>query len=188
MSHPQARGILNIFPARESYLKSSMNKPIVDAILRTWDRQRDYAVRLVADLSQSDMVSQPVPGVVMNHPAWIFSHIGLYPPVLAAILREESFVDPINSPFGKDSKPLSDAGAYADKATLMDAYFRGHDELAETLMRADLNVLAKPIPLARWKERFPFIADVIVHLMVNHEAGHLGQVSAWRRAGKRPSV
>ncbi|MBC7773603.1 MAG: DinB family protein [Pyrinomonadaceae bacterium] len=165
-----------------------MSKVIVEAILRTWDRQRDYAMRLVADLSQDDMISQPVPGVIMNHPAWVFSHIGLYPPVLSAILRGEPFEDPINSPYGKDSRPLSEAAAYAEKSTLMDGYFRGHDDLAATLARADLGVLALPIPLARWKQRFPFVADAIIHLMIDHEMGHLGQISAWRRAGKRASV
>ena len=74
-----------------------MSRVLIDAILRTWERQRDYAERLVADLSDADMVSQPVPGVIMNHPAWVYSHVGLYPPVLAAILREESFEDPAKS-------------------------------------------------------------------------------------------
>jgi len=165
-----------------------MSNVIVDAILRTWERQRDYAARLVADLTDADMLSQPVPGVVMNHPAWVFSHIGLYPPVLSAILRGTPFTDPITTPYGKDSKPLADPRAYAPKAQLMEQYFRGHDELAEALAEADPAVLAKPIPLARWQQRFPFIADAIVHLMIDHEMGHLGQVSAWRRAGKRPSV
>lgn len=170
---------------------SNTGHVLIDAILGSWAKQRDYAARLVADLSDSDMVSQPVAGVVMNHPAWVFSHLSLYPPTLSAILRgarEGEFADPIKSPFGKDSKPVGEAGAYLPKAALMAQFFDGHDELAAVLAATDAAALARPIPLKRWEQRFPRVADALVHLMLDHEAGHLGQVSAWRRAGKRPSV
>ncbi len=158
------------------------------AVLRTWAHQRDYAQRLVADLSDADMVSQPVPGVTMNHPAWVFSHIGLYPPVLSAILQGRSFEDPISSPYGRESKPLGDVNAYPRKQVLMGKFFADHDDLASALERADPSILSRPIPLPRWADRFPYIADAIVHLMIDHEMAHLGQLSAWRRAGKRPPV
>jgi uncharacterized damage-inducible protein DinB len=165
-----------------------MSRPLIDALLRSWEHQRDYALRLVADLSNSDMVAQPVAGVVMNHPAWTFSHLAIYPPVLTAILREEPFEDPAKSRWGRESKPSSSAHDYPPKAQLMDVYLRGHDELARVLDETEHEVLTRPIPLARWKERFPVIADAIVHLMIDHESAHLGQVSAWRRAGGRPPV
>ncbi|MGE3109186.1 MAG: DinB family protein [Phycisphaerales bacterium] len=165
-----------------------MTRILLDAILRTWDKQRDYAHRLTADLSDADLVSQPVPGVVMNHPAWVFSHIGLYPPVLTKILRAEPFDDPARSPYGKESRPSSRTADYPPKQALLGAYFRDHDLLARTLEATDQQFLAQPVPLERWKPRFPYIADLVVHLMIDHEMGHLGQVSAWRRAGGRPSV
>jgi hypothetical protein len=52
----------------------------------------------------------------------------------------------------------------------------------------DPAVLERPIPLERWTGRFPRIADATLYLMLSHEAAHLGQVSAWRRAGGRPAV
>src|ERR1043166_6831693 len=160
-----------------------MPDALIQAVLRTWSRQRDYATRLVADLSDSDMVGQPIPGVTMNHPAWVFAHIGIYPPVLAAILESRPFDDPISHKFGRDSRPLPDASAYPPKAPLMADYLAGHDAPAAVLERTDPAVLTRPIPLPRWKERFPLIADAIIHLMIDHESAHLGQVSAWRRAG-----
>lgn len=165
-----------------------MSRVLIDAVVRTWAKQRDYAQRLVADLSAEDMVLQPVAGVVMNHPAWVYSHIGLYPPVLTAILRGEPFEDPAKSPYGKESKPSNDLKAYQPKVRLLEKFFKDHDELGDTLARVDERVLAQVVPLERWTTRFPYIADVVVHLMIDHEMGHLGQVSAWRRAGKRPSV
>jgi hypothetical protein len=158
------------------------------AIVRTWQRQREYAQRLVADLNDRDMLSQPVPGVVMNHPAWTFAHIALYPPVLAAILRSQSFRDPLDSPYGRGSRPSSDPGAYPPKGKLMADYFSAHDDLESALRDADPALLARPIPLARWEQRFPLIGDAVVHLMLHHESAHLGQISAWRRAGGRPPV
>jgi len=164
---------------------------LVSAILGSWAKQRDYAMRLVADLSDAEMVSQPVSGVVMNHPAWVFSHLTLYPPTLSAILRgarEGEFADPIKSPFGKDSKPVGDAAAYLPKAELIAKYLDGHDELAAILAMVNSAVLGQTIPLKRWEQRFPLVADALVHLMLDHEAGHLGQISAWRRAGGRAAV
>lgn len=178
-------------PGRYALVMGNTTKVLVNAILGSWAMQRDYAARLTADLSEADMVSQPVPGVVMNHPAWVFSHLSLYPPTLVAMLRgakEGEFADPIKSPYGKDSRPTGDAAAYRPKRELLAAYFAGHDELARELEGADPAVLARPIPLARWEKRFPCIADALVHLMLDHEAGHLGQVSAWRRAGGRAAV
>ena len=161
---------------------------LVSSLLLSWSNQRDYAQRLVADLSDQDIVSQPVPGVVMNHPAWTLGHLSPYPPVLAAILREQPFVDPLNSKFGRGTKPVSDTAAYPPKATLLAEYLEGHDLLARTLEGVDTGVMAKPIPLARWKDRFPRIGDAVLYLMLSHEGAHLGQISAWRRAGGRASV
>ncbi len=70
----------------------------------------------------------------------------------------------------------------------MAEYLRTHDELGGVLRGVNPAVLDKPIPLERWKERFPYIADAIVHLMIDHESAHLGQISVWRRAGGRGRV
>jgi len=165
-----------------------MTNPLIQAVLRAWASQRDYAERLVADLSDADMVAQPVSGVTMNHAAWTIGHLSAYPPVLALILEGKPFVDPIKHPFGRDSKPLNDAAAYPRKETLMAGYFADHDRLAQVLERTDISVLAQATPLARWLPRWPLIADAVIHLMIDHESTHLGQLSAWRRAGGRKAV
>lgn len=165
-----------------------MADPLIAGILRSWSYQRDYAVKLIADLTEADMVSQPVAGIVMNHPAWVYGHISIYPPVMTAMLERKPFEDPIKHKYGRDSRPTSNRADYPPKTEIMSAFLSGHDRLAEVLGRVDPAVLALPIPLERWKQRFPTVADAIAHLMLEHEAGHLGQVSAWRRAGGRPAV
>jgi hypothetical protein len=165
-----------------------MADALIAGILRSWQHQRDYAQRLLADLSDQDMVSQPVPGITLNHPAWTLGHLSPYPPVLAAILKGEAFVDPLNSKYGRGTKPTSDPSAYPPKAELLAGFLSGHDLLARTLESTDPSVMANPIPLARWKDRFPRIGDAVLYLMLSHEGAHLGQISAWRRAGNRPAV
>jgi hypothetical protein len=165
-----------------------MSNPFVASALRAWSTQRGYVQRLTADLSDADMVSQPVPGITMNHPAWVLSHCGIYPPVIAAILEGRSFEDPIKHKFGRESRPSTNPADYPKKEALLAEFFAGQDKLAEVLARTDLDVFTRPIPLERWKARFPVIADVVFYLMLDHQAGHLGQISAWRRAGGRPAV
>jgi hypothetical protein len=161
---------------------------LISSLLLSWQNQRDYAQRLVADLSDQDMVSQPIPGVTMNHPAWTLGHLSPYPPVLAAILKSEPFTDPLNSKYGRGSKPSPNLSDYPPKSQLLADFLQGHDLLARTLEITDPQVMANPIPLARWKDRFPRIGDAVLYLMLSHEGAHLGQISAWRRAGNRPAV
>jgi Protein of unknown function (DUF664). len=161
-------------------------KPFIPSLLRSWANQRDYAQKLVADLSDEDMVSQPVPGVVMNHPAWTLGHLAAYPPVLTAMLLGQPFTDPMHSPYGRGSMPKE--SGYPPKAQLLAEFLDGHDRLAAAVEAAPESAWSAPIPLARWEQRFPEVADAVIYLMLSHEATHLGQISAWRRAGGRPAV
>jgi hypothetical protein len=163
-----------------------MSSPLVSAALLSWQNQRDYAARLLSDLPPDELTRQPFPG--MNHPAWIIGHLSAYPPVLAAILDGRPFEDPLHSRYGRGTMPSGEAAAYPPKAELLREYFDGHDLLARTLAAADEGVLARPIPLARWQDRFPRIGDAVLYLMLSHEAGHLGQLSAWRRAMGKAAV
>ena len=164
------------------------SSPFVAAVLHRYEAAGDYARQLVADLSSEEMVSQPVPGVVMNHPAWVFSHLSVYPPVVSAILRGQRFEDPANARFGKNSKPEPKSDVYEPKDELMGRYFAGRNAAAIALRECDAETLGAEPPLERWKGRFLTVADLLMHLMLEHEAQHMGQVSAWRRAGGRPSV
>lgn len=165
-----------------------MTGQLVSLLLRSWSQQRDYAARLLADLSGDDMIAQPIAGVTMNHPAWIVGHLSAYPPALTAMLRGKTPTDPKDHPCGRGSKPINDRSGYPPWQEHMDLYFRLHDELDVALREVDISVLDGPIRIERWRERFPTIAHACVYLMTTHEATHLGQLSAWRRACGRPAV
>ncbi len=165
-----------------------MSNAWVEGVVRIWHDQRGYAERLIDDLSDEEMVSQPVDGVTMNHPAWALCHLSVYGPVLAKMLRGESFEDPADHEFGRDSAPEGDIGIYGSKAAILERFQAGYDEAAAIARRADLALFERNTPLERWQARFPTLAHLMLHLMGGHMALHLGQVSAWRRAGNRPPV
>ncbi|MEC9373808.1 MAG: DinB family protein [Planctomycetota bacterium] len=161
---------------------------LVESIAAQWRETADYARRLVADLRDEEMVSQPVAGVRMNHPAWILSHLSAYGPVLAGCLRGEAVEDPIDHRFGRNSAPVDDAAAYLPKQRLIDHFVEVYDDATEALRAAPAERLAAATPIERWIPRFPRVGDMPVQFLIRHNATHLGQLSAWRRAGGRPAV
>ncbi len=163
-----------------------MSNVLIDGILFAWNFNRDYANRLLADLSDEQMVVQPQPG--MNHPAWTLSHLNAYHPVILQMLRGEKPEDPLDHPFGQKSRPVADVSAYPSKQTLLEAFNRGHDEIAVALRDGGDAALMHPMPIERWKTRWDVVGKSLPYLMMYHESTHLGQLSAWRRVQGLPSV
>ena len=155
---------------------------IARAILISWRRNGAYALRLVSDLSPEDFTAQPVRGRVLNHPAWVLSHLNVYTPITAAMLRRKEFADPIEHRYGQKSEVTQDGSGYAPAGELIEAYGAAHDDAERALIDADPGVFATANPLERWRAVHPTVGDMLVTLMVKHESGHLGQLSAWRRA------
>lgn len=158
----------------------------IDGLLLGWNRNLDYAKRLLADLPQDRMTYQPA--VNMNHPAWVFSHLNIYHPVITAMLTGREVTDPRGHVFGMKSKPQSDASLYANKDELISAYERGHNEVADALRTGGESALNRTMPLERWREAMPQIGVALPYLMLVHESTHLGQISVWRRVQGMPSV
>ncbi|MFK7768075.1 MAG: DinB family protein [Mariniblastus sp.] len=164
--------------------------PIIEGLLFAWKKNLDYAPKLVADLSEEQMVAQPAPegSAASNHPAWVLSHLNVYIPIVAAIVKGEAFEDPKGHKFGMQSKPESARDLYAPKDELVSEFIKGHDLVTELLGNADDTVFAKKVELPRWSEVMPTAGYALPYLMLNHENGHLGQLSAWRRIQAMPSV
>ena len=157
----------------------------IDALLIGWDRNNDYAKKLVADLSDAQMLLQPQGA---NHPAWVFNHLNLYHPVIIAMLRGTAFEDPKVHKFGMQSKPQQDATLYGSKQQIIDAFVKGHADVAAALREGGDAALEKPMPLERWKPSFPKLGSALPYLMLVHESTHLGQISTWRRVQGLPAV
>jgi len=162
----------------------------IDGFLFAWNKNKAYGASLIADLDQAQMTQQVAPDgqAAANHPAWVYSHLGVYVPVIEAIIKNETFADPKEHKFGMQSKPSSDASLYASKEQLLADFESGHDRVAQLLQEAGDAVLDNKITLARWEPVMPTASLALPYLMLNHENVHLGQISAWRRVQGLPSV
>lgn len=150
-----------------------------DILLFSWDKSLDYGQKLLADVLEDRMVYQPA--VNINHPAWVYSHLNAYHPVITAMIRGELFDDPKEHPFGMKSKPVADASVYASKSELIESFVRGHHQVTEALKVADDAIIHRDVPLERWVKYMPNVGAALGYLMILHESTHLGQISAWRR-------
>ncbi len=159
---------------------------VIDGLLFAWKKNLDYGTKLVADLDDEQMAIQPAPG--MNHPAWVFSHLNAYLPVIVCVIQGEPFDDPKDHPFGMQSKPLTKRSVYPPKDELMSTFITGHERVEQVLREAGDTALDQPVTLPRWKEVMPVAGIALPYLMLVHENTHFGQISAWRRVQGLPSV
>ena len=163
---------------------------MIDGLLYCWQKNTDYAPKLVSDLTEDQMLLQLAPSEMApaNHPAWVFSHLNIYLPVLLSLIRGESFEDPRDHVFGMLSSPKSDPEIYPCRNELIESYLQGHLEVADMLTESNDSIFELPVKLPRWAGVMPRVGIALPYLMLNHENQHLGQLSAWRRIQGLPSV
>ena len=159
-----------------------------ESIVYAWDNQLRYALALLDDLSDEQMVLRP--GGNMNHPAWILGHISLYPPAVLRLLAGEPVADPKDDElFGFAGRgPLDGMSAYGDKRTMVDRFATGHEQVAQALLAASPEQLLQPPTLQRWAREYPTVEFMLPDLLLYHESMHIGQISIWRRAAGLPGV
>lgn len=149
-------------------------------LLFVYDMNLKRAERLVADLTDQQMVAQP--HGVINHPAWTLGHLGATSDALAGALGLPStFPDAWREACRVGSIPSGDAADFPGKAELLEQLRAQHERVAKAVTAADAERLRQPAP-PRVRERFPTVGDFTAALMTMHEGHHLGQVAAWRRA------
>ena len=163
---------------------------IIQGLLYCWNKNLQYGQRLVADLTDEQMTLQPAPdgSAPSNHPAWVFSHLNAYLPVIQSVIKGEEFEDPKQHPFGMLSKPESDSSIYRPKDELVQEFVGGHEAVEKLLNNCSDEIFQQSVKLPRWSEVMPIAGVALPYVMLNHENMHLGQVSAWRRIQGLPSV
>jgi hypothetical protein len=160
----------------------------VQSIVYAWDNQLRYALALLADVTDQQMLVRP--GGNMNHPAWILGHVSLYHLLVPKLLAGESFIDPADDPlFGfKGRGPLDDPAAYGSKASQVERFTAGHELAAQALLSAKPTDFTRPPSLARWAKDYPTVEFMLPDLIIFHEGMHIGQISIWRRAAGLAAV
>lgn len=164
--------------------------------LYAWNLQ--YARALVADLSPEQCTESGGPGLE-NHPAWTIGHL-----VTGSDILAEDLGLPLDLPAGwrdlfqrrgpgDPRLPDPEPENYPPMAALLAELERQHArvEMAwrEMLTAEGAEDTGLSAPLAwRFGAALPTLGDATVFLAVSHEAMHLGQLAAWRRAHGLPSA
>jgi hypothetical protein len=163
---------------------------IIDGLIEGYRRNQDYGERLLYDLTDEHMTMQPhgERERPVNHPAWAFSHMNVYLPVIQCVIRGERFEDPMHHRFGMNSRPETEFGIYGTRLRILADWSRGHEAVCELLQHCDNTLFGRSVHLERWTTVMPTAGVCLPYLMLNHENMHLGQISAWRRVLGLPSV
>ncbi|MHC5109418.1 MAG: DinB family protein [Planctomycetota bacterium] len=168
-----------------------MAQSVIEIVTRQYSFHLDYARQLVADLDESQM--QAVPGIGHeNHPTFVLGHLC----IASAMICEELGLER-EQPAGwgelydragpRDRRIPSIQADAPSKIELLDELARQHGRVEAALPRADFTALGVSTQwmLDQW---MPTKLDAIVFLCTSHEAMHLGQLAAWRRAMGFPAA
>ncbi len=164
----------------------------IESILLQYDFNLSFAKKLVEDLDKVQMTTSPYPGFE-NHPAFTLGHLVTGSAMMAEDLGgtydipegwKELFQR--NGP-GDPRMPSGDLNSYPEKNVLLNELEKQHEIVKEILRNIDEKKLNESVKW-RFDKFFPSLLDLTFFICVNHEAMHLGQLSAWRRAMKLPTA
>lgn len=145
-----------------------------------------YTHLLVADLSERQMIQQPVPGI--NHPTWILGHLIVGADYAAQLLGDEQRCSPgFLQTYGPGSQPTENLWDYLGKEELLSGLANQQERVMELASTVSEKRLGLPQKLL-FVDFLPTVGDLVAHLMTTHPCIHLGQLSAWRKMMNLPSV
>lgn len=169
-----------------------MNESVLKSIIKQYDFNLAYAKKLVEDVKDDQMTIIPSDGLV-NHPAFTIGHLVSGSAMMAEDLGAE-FKMPdkwaelfIRKGPGDPRNPDLDAKKYPSKILLINELEHQHNKVKDMLIQVDEKKLNENINW-RFDGYMPTLFDIIYFMCINHEAMHLGQLAAWRRAMQLPSA
>jgi transposase-like protein len=169
----------------------------MESAIRIYAWNLRYARALVADLSPAQWTEAGGPGLE-NHPAWTIGHLVTGSDILAEDLGlERDLPEGWRELFerrgpGDPRLPDPEREAYPPMEALLAELERQHGRVERAWRQkleegsADGGELERPLEW-RFGDALPTLGDTVVFLAVSHEAMHLGQLAAWRRARGLPS-
>ena len=88
--------------------------PMLDSYLATINHTRAMTLKLVADLTDDQLVQQPAPKV--NHPAWVLGHLLQVDHAFLSLVTGQPMSDLIDdnwkAVYGQKSEPVADKSKY----------------------------------------------------------------------------
>jgi hypothetical protein len=159
---------------------------MIPLILNAYARNLALLRKLVADVDDAAMTLQPVAG--MNHPAWIIGHLAWASDRGAELMNlKPRLPGEWAGRFGTGSTPVPEHNAYPEKTALVEALEEVHTRFAAALPAVPSESYNSPMP-ENLRAIVPTVGDALIHLATSHEALHIGQLSAWRRARGLPPI
>lgn len=160
--------------------------------LKVFRFNQQYAHMLLDGVEPAQWNTQPFAGA--NTPTWIFGHLAHVGNSILVRLQCEGFLEQDWSPFfGMNSTvPSPDDENFVQvpsPAAILDAYNTSHERVSESIPKVAPATFSMPSPHERLRPLLPTVGDLIGFILTSHEAIHLGQMSAWRRAmGMPPAI
>lgn len=154
---------------------------MIEPLIATLNLTRGSTLKLVADLTDEQLVLQPAPKT--NHPAWVLGHLQLVDGSFLALLGGQAPELEANwkEIYGGGSTPVADRTKYKPKKFYLDHLAQVRGEIISRLKTIKPEELAKPHPDPARRERFPTVGHTVFMYGTWHEAYHAGQLSTWRR-------
>ena len=149
-----------------------------------------YGKKLLQDITPEQFSRKPVQDgavTLINHPAFHYGHLSLYPERIAGLLNlpGEKFRIPEGFPdLFKKGSPCHDDRAgkiYPGMQIITDTFIRTHEELLEMLKAVPDEAYFRTNLEEASKDRFPTIGSFAIFLLTAHANTHFGQMCAWRR-------
>src|SRR5262245_20301260 len=144
-------------------------------------RALSYAEAVAKDIPADQFGHKPHP--TMNHPAFCFGHLSLYPNRLFGIIGQPNKIvekKGWEDLFKGGSPCVEQDGRYPAKDELVAYYLERYNAIINTVTELPDEVFARENPAeGRIKEIFPLVGIAVNFMLNNHVMLHLGQVSAW---------
>jgi hypothetical protein len=171
---------------------------MMESAIRLYAWNLEYAKKLVADLTEDQCTESLGPGFE-NHPAWTIGHLVTGSDILAQDLGLElDLPEGWRNLFqrrgpGDARLPDPEPSHYPPMKDLIAELERQHQRVErawrEKLSAGEPSGSGLEVPLEwRFHDALPTLGDATLFLAISHEAMHLGQLAAWRRAKGLPSA
>lgn len=146
-----------------------------------------YLKSLVADIPDSRFAE--LPAGLPNHPAWVIGHVVFaYNSATKLLGGSPAVAEGHDAKYGIGSKPSTTRSDYPSKDVLLAMLDTAHKSAIDAISANFAASADKPNPIEGFSKMAPTIGDAVVFLVTSHNAGHVGQVSSWRRAAGLPGL
>jgi len=164
----------------------------VEPIIKSYAFNLEYARNLVSDIRE-DVLYRSIDKGLDNHPAFTLGHL-----CVASALIAQELGAPYDIPArwdeffrrrgpGDPRTPGAHEDGMPSKSELLSEFKRQHERVAALTAQLSSEALSRPVAW-RFDDRFPALCDYLAFMCVTHEAMHLGQLAAWRRAAGMESA